>query len=227
MTDGNKLLFELNFDQSASQYSMNYPSYPVSFQLTTNSDMSQVQGDVIIGETSIKINSLDILVLPASGSVQLLTYGQDFGIDFTVDTAGFTAYFQSNTFNVSAQTTQHLYLEPLSVHSGLQLNAFGQKMEGLLTYEDGMTNIDATVSALPIVAGVIALEMDGFALKTLAMENVNFNFMKWMMVGGASYRDGVVYLSKSQIRNTETGKKSKILENISIFWWKFWIKIFS
>ena len=185
---------------------MNYPSHPVSFQLTTNSDMSQIQGDVIIGESSIKINSLDILVLPASGSVQLLTYGQDFGIDFTIDTAGFTADFQSNTFNINAQTTQHLYLEPLSVHSGLKLNAFGQKMEGLLTYEDGMTNIDATVSALPIVAGVFALEMDGFTLNTLAMENVNFNLMKLMVVGGASYRDGVVHLSKSQIRNTETGK---------------------
>ena len=85
-------------------------------------------------------------------------------------------------------------------------------MEGLLTYEDGMTNIDATISALPIVAGVFALEMDGFTLNTLAMENVNFNLMKLMMVGGASYRDGVVYLSKSQIRNTETGKKSNIFK---------------
>ena len=62
-----------------------------------------------------------------------------------------------------------------------------------------------TVSALPIVAGVFALEMDGFTLNTLAMENINFNLMRLMMVGGASYRDGVVYLSKSQIRNTETG----------------------
>ena len=187
---------------------MNYPAYPISFQLTTNADMSQIQGDVVIGESTLKINSLDILVLPASGSLQLLTYGQDFGIDFTIDTAGFTADFQSNTFNVNAQTTQHIYLEPLSIESGLKLNAFGQKMEGLLTYENGMTNVDATVSALPVVAGVFELEMDGFTLNTLAMENINFNLMKLMVVGGASYRDGVVLLEKSQIRNTETGKMS-------------------
>lgn len=96
-------------------------------------------------------------------------------------------------------------LKPFSIESALKLNAFGQKMEGRFTHNNGMTNVDATVSALPIVAGVFALEMDGFTLNTLAMENVNFNLMRLMMVGGASYRDGVVYLSKSQIRNTETG----------------------
>ena len=46
------------------------------------------------------------------------------------------------------------------------------------------------------------------------------------MVGGASYRDGVVYLSKSQIINTETGKKSSFLRKYFDFFMKILDKNF-
>lgn len=152
----------------------------------------------------MNIVNIDSLVsLPTSGELNLLTYGQDFDLTFNIDTNGFNGELKSNSFDFTAQTVQHLYLDPLSIESGLKINAFGRKMDSMLKYEDGMTKIDAIVDALPMIAGKLELDLDGLTVNTFAIENVNFNLMKLTMVGGVSYRDGVVHIAKSQIRDTD------------------------